>query len=95
MNYSRIITILPCFVSLTLELKTTPSSQHSCFAALAKNSRLWTVFTVLRTAASRPLHKGGKILSAIAVLFVRKVRALRKVERRDEGVPPYRSLIRC
>ena len=46
------------------ELVPTPGSQHSCFAALAKNSRLWTVFTVLRTAASRPLHKGGKIKTA-------------------------------
>ena len=36
-----------------------PSSQHSCFAALAKNSHLWTVFTVLRTAASRP--RGGRL----------------------------------
>ena len=52
-----------------------PGSQHICFAALAKNSHLWTVFTVLRTAASRPLHKGGKILSAIAELIIRKVRA--------------------
>ena len=30
-----------------------PRSQHSCFAALAKNSHLWTVFTALRAAASR------------------------------------------
>ena len=45
-------------------LVATPGSQHSCFAALAKNSRLRTVFTVLRTAASRPLHKGGKIKTA-------------------------------
>ena len=36
-----------------------PSSQHSCFTALAKNSHLWTVFTVLRTAASRP--QGGRL----------------------------------
>ena len=48
----------------SLTLVATPGSQHSCFAALAKNSRLWTVFTVLRTAASRPLHKGGKIKTA-------------------------------
>ena len=30
-----------------------PRSQHSCFAALAKNSHLRTVFTALRAAASR------------------------------------------
>ncbi len=30
-----------------------PRSQHSCFAALAKNSHLWTVFTALCAAASR------------------------------------------
>ena len=66
----------------SFELETTPSSQHSCFAALAKNSHLWTVFTVLRTAASRPLHKGGKIMTAIAGLPFRKIREFCKPARR-------------
>ena len=64
----------------SFELETTPSSQHSCFAALAKNSHLWTVFTVLRTAASRPLHKGGKIMTAIAGLPFRKIREFCKLD---------------
>ena len=124
-----------------------PSSQHSCFAALAKNSRLWTVFTVLRTAASRQCdchvasllamteanYRSARFimlslqiralptcLRRLAVrsrfgldcarddeggeryvwflycpltrnCFFRKIRAFRKVWRRDDGVPPYRN----
>ena len=48
-----------------------PSSQHSCFAALAKNSHLWTVFTVLRTAASRP--RGGRLNRLRTLLSFRGV----------------------
>ena len=42
-----------------------PRSQHSCFAALAKNSRLWTVFTALRAAASR--HCDCHVASLLAM----------------------------
>ena len=81
--------------SLTLTLVPPPGSQRSCFAALAKNSRLWTVFTVLRTAASRRCDCYVASLLAMTVAkyryawflycllsrncFFRKTRAFRKV----------------
>ena len=46
----RIIIKMPSVAETTVSA---PRSQHSCFAALAKNSHLWTVFTALRAAASR------------------------------------------
>ena len=39
--------------SVAVTFVSAPRSQHSCFAALAKNSHLRTVFTALRAAASR------------------------------------------
>ena len=39
--------------SVAVAFVSAPRSQHSCFAALAKNSHLRTVFTALRAAASR------------------------------------------
>ena len=36
-----------------------PRPQHSCFAALAKNSHLRTVFTAIRAAASRQCDSHG------------------------------------
>ena len=62
-----------------------PSSQHSCFAALAKNSRLWTVFTALRAAASRPRQREASIRS--------KQRS-RGVPRPPVGEPPLASRLR-